>query len=357
MNHRHSAAALAAFGLLVILAAVGLWLTRGKPAPAPQLEDRKLALEDRECACLLPGGDVLYVGGANGLYLLDAATFELKGQIEIPGGPALQLVSDLHKTPDGALWVAHNRGISVRRGNEWKTFGKEDGLLDLRANCFCPVEDGLWAGTWGGAYFFAETPGGDYTVQKKYTMENGLADNMVNAIHADGDGTLWFGAYYHSNTPCGLSILRDGQFSYLSVAQGLPHSFITSICALPDGAHYIGCGYLERGGLAVVRGQGEGFPVSRVYTENEGLPGPKVRSLFLDGERLWIATENDGILIVTNPKPNDLRLSGVYVKKENGLPDNEIKQIIEHDGYIYLAARRGVARLPAEAVARYCAGG
>ena len=353
MNHKHSAAALAAFGLLAILAAVGLWLTRGKPAPAPQLEDRELALEDRECGCLLPDGDVIYVGGANGLYLLDAATFEPTGQIEIPGGPALQLVSALHMTPDGALWVAHNKGISVRRGNEWKTFGKEDGLLDLRANCFCPVENGLWAGTWGGAYFFAETPGGDYAVQKKYTKENGLAGNMTNAIHADEDGTLWFGAYYHADSSCGLSVLRGGQFSYFTVADGLPHSFITSICALPDGTHYIGCGYLERGGLAVVHG----LKVSRVYTDNDGLPGPKVRSLFYDGERLWIATENDGILIVTNPSPEDPHLSGVYVKNENGLPDNEIKQIIEHDGYIYLAARRGVARLPLEAVARYCAGG
>ena len=352
MNHKRAAAVLTAFGLLAALAAVGLWLAREKPAPAPRLEGLETALENRECACILPGGDVVYVGGADGLYLLDAATFELAEQVEIPGGPALQLVSALHMTPDGALWVAHNRGISVRRGDAWRTFGREDGLLDLRANCFCPAGGGLWAGTWGGAYFFTEIDG-VYTIQKKLTVDNGLTDNMVNAIHADGDGTLWFGAYYHSNTPCGLSVLRGGQFSYISVAEGLPHSFVTSICALPDGTHYIGCGYLERGGLAVVRDR----KVSRAYTEMEGLPGPKVRSLFYDGRRLWIATENDGLLIVTDPKPDDLQLSGVYLKKENGLPDNEVKQIFEYEGYIYLAARRGVARLPLEAAAGYCAGG
>lgn len=351
MNPRRSGGILAAIGLLAALATVGLWLAREKPAPAPQLEALEIALEDRECACLLPDGDVIYVGGADGLYLLDAATFTPAGQVEIPGGPALQLVSALCKTSDGALWVAHNKGISVCRGGAWRTFGRADGLPDLRANCFCPMEDGLWAGTWGGAYFFADA-GGGYAVQKKFTADNGLSDNMVNAIHADGDGTLWFGAYYHAGSPCGLSILRGGRFSYLSAEDGLPHSFITSICALPDGAHYIGCGYLERGGLAVVCEEAGGFTVSRAYTESEGLPGPKVRTLYYDGERLWIATENDGIMIVTQPGGEYARLSGIYAKTENGLPDNEVKQILAHEGYIYLAARRGAARLPVRAVAQ-----
>ena len=341
-------AALAAMGLLIAIAAVGLWLAREKPPPAPRLAGIETALEDQECACLLPDGEVIYVGGVDGLYLLDAATLAYQEKLEIPGGPALQLVSALHITPDGALWVAHNRGISVRLHGVWRTFGKADGLLDLRANCFCPADGGLWAGTWGGAYFFAET-NGVYAIETSFTMDNGLTDNMINAIHADADGTLWFGAYYHADTPCGLSILRGGKFTYRSVAEGLPHSFITSICALPDGTHYIGCGHLERGGLAVVSEPLGGFAVSQVYTEQDGLPGPKVRALYYDSAgRLWVATENDGLLIIANPNPEDTRLTGVYAKKENGLPDNEIKQIIEHEGYVYLAAKRGIARIAAD---------
>jgi len=345
MNTKRIAVILTVFGFLVVTAAVVLWLTREKPV-IMKLDQIETALENRECSCLLPDGDFIYVGGVNGLYLLDAATLSFIEKVEIPGGPALQLVTALYKMPDGSLWVAHNRGISVRRDDVWQTFGKEDGLLDLRANCFTPAEDGLWAGTWGGVYFFAET-GGVYAIQKTYTTESGLTDNMINAIHADEDGTLWFGAYYHSNTPCGLSILQEGRFSTISVTDGLPHSFITSICALPGGETYIGCGYLERGGLAVVSKQEDAFSVNRVYTVKEGLPGPKVRTLYYDSTgRLWIATENDGILLVPNPNSEDVLLSGTTIKKENGLPDNEIKQIMEHNGYIYLAARRGIARLP-----------
>ncbi|MCL2322810.1 MAG: hypothetical protein FWC47_11995 [Oscillospiraceae bacterium] len=332
-------------GLLVVALAVVLWLKRDKPV-ITKLEGIEIALADRECSCLLPDGDVIYVGGADGLYLLDSKTLAFIKKVEIPGGPILQLVSALYKMPDGSLWVAHNRGISMLQNREWKTFGLADGLLDLRANCFYQGDGGLWAGTWGGAYFFAET-NGVYSIQKAYTTDNGLTDNMINVIYSEKDGTLWFGAYYHTDTPCGLSILNEGRFSYLSVLDGLPHSFITSICAIPNGEYYIGCGFLERGGLAVVQKQENNYSVDRIYGMNEGLPGPKVRTLYYDtAEHLWIATENDGILIVSNPSPNDANLSGIYIKQENGLPDNEIKQIMEHDGYIYLAARRGIARLP-----------
>ena len=355
MNSKRVAVSLAFVGLLAVLVSMVLWIAREKPVNK-QLEI-EVALANLECSCLLPDGNFIYVGGVDGLFLLDAATLTIIEEVIIPGGPVLQLVSALYKTPDGALWVAHNRGISVRIDDKWRTFDEEDGLLDLRANCFCPdTRGGLWAGTWGGAYYFAET-NGDYTLQKSLTMENGLTDNMIYTIAAVGED-LWYGAYYHTDTPCGLSILGDGRFSYISVTDGLPHSFITAICPTPSGEVYVGCGFLERGGLAVVREREGVFEVSRVYTEKEGLPGPKVRTLYYDSDgRLWVATENDGILIVLKPNDNDTTLSGAYAKKENGLPDNEIKQILEYNGHIYLAARVGIARLPLSAVTRYCDNG
>jgi len=114
---------------------------------------------------------------------------------------------------------------------------------------------------------------------------------------------------------------------------------------------YIGCGYLERGGLATVRRQAGAYEVVRSYGVTEGLPGPKVRALYYDSEgRLWAATENDGVMVIPGPDPDDINLSGVYITKDNGLPDNEIKQIVEYGGYFYLAARRGIARFPTGAL-------
>jgi len=356
-NERRSfgllAVILTAVGLLTAISSAVFWLNREKP-DIPKLDEIEIALADTECSCLLLDGEFIYAGGADGLYMLDSATLTLIEKAAVPDSPVLQLVSALYKMPDGSVWAAHNRGISVRRDGIWKTFGKEDGLADLRANCFYPEGGGLWAGTWGGAYFFAES-GGSYSIQKSYTADNGLTDNMIFTIYSDSGGALWFGAYYHSNTPCGLSIFSNGRFSYLSVADGLPHSFITSVCELPGDEYYVGCGYLERGGLAVVRKHADGFSVGKTYSVKEGLPGPKVRTLYYDSAgRLWVATENDGLLIVSNPNSGDNYLLGAYIKKENGLPDNEIKQIIEYDGCFYLAARRGIARIPAGAGERYC---
>jgi len=164
-------------GFVMITGSVVLWSARDIPV-IPRLEGIEVALADRECSCLLPDGDLIYVGGVDGLYLLDAATLNFIEQVEIPGGPVLQLVSALYKAPDGSLWVAHNRGISVRKDGSWRTYGISDGLLDLRANCFCPADGGFWAGTWGGAYFFADT-GGGYEITKSYTTDNGLTNNMI----------------------------------------------------------------------------------------------------------------------------------------------------------------------------------
>jgi len=54
----------------------------------------------------------------------------------------------------------------------------------------------------------------------------------------------------------------------------------------------------------------DGFVASRVSPVSEGLPGSKVHTLYSDSTgRLWITTENDGILAVTNPNSDGIHLS------------------------------------------------
>jgi PAS domain S-box-containing protein len=98
-------------------------------------------------------------------------------------------VDDLQFTPDGALWLATQNGVSRFDGLKFTNFSKRDGLLDNRVFCIHPGRDGkLWFGTEEGACrfdpatgHFENFPGGT----------NGLTAGRVFDIEATPDGMLW----------------------------------------------------------------------------------------------------------------------------------------------------------------------
>jgi ligand-binding sensor domain-containing protein len=100
--------------------------------------------------------------------------------------------------PDGALWFGTQRGASRFDGQTWTTYTPDDGLAGHVVRSIAVGLDGaLWFGTDEGVSRFtgpaATGSAGDGEAWVTFTVDDGLADNIVYSIAAAADGTLWFG--------------------------------------------------------------------------------------------------------------------------------------------------------------------
>ena len=100
------------------------------------------------------------------------------------------------------------------------------------------------------------------------------------------------------------------------------------------------------GGLSLAEKLDGKWRIKNNLDQNDGIPGMKIRTLFLDSAgRLFITTETDGLILLSSPDElNTTPLNGTVIKQENGLADNEIKCIIECENCYFLGGKYGLTR-------------
>lgn len=300
--------------------------------------------EAEEISALFPAGDSLWVGGRDGVKRLDILTGEVLGYV----AEDLELIyaAEIVQTADGAVWVGHNAGVTMfAPDGSREDFGEPD-LTGGRVNALLCVEDRLWVGTMEGASLLERKDEG-WKVTEKYTKENGLLSDTVNVL-AGQEGELWFGSYL-DNRPGGISILTDHGWQYLTVEEGLAHPYLNAILPMEDKI-LAASGQLTAGGLNRIERRERGYQVTDTYGMEDGIPGEKVRWLYLDSSGyLWITTENDGVILT---KGTELAhpIEGVVLTWEQGLSDNEIKRVVEMGDYYFLAGRYGLTRIEKQAI-------
>ena len=94
----------------------------------------------------------------------------------------------------------------------------------------------VWFGT-GGYGLGCLQPDGKV---RRLSKHDGLASDFVQCLHSDTDGTLWIGS-----SGAGLCRYKEGSFSTIGRAQGLPHENICTI--LDDGLGFLWLS--SRGGI------------------------------------------------------------------------------------------------------------
>lgn len=336
----------------ILVAGLAIYVRRqAQDAETAPLEGFEVFCSGEEISALFAAEDSLWVGGRDGVKRLDIRTGKVLDYV----AEDLEMIyaADMIRDADGSVWIGHNAGVTMLTTDGRRVDFQAPELTGGRVNALLCVGEQMWVGTMEGASLL-EIQDGTWKVTAKYTKENGLAANPVNVL-ACREGELWFGSYL-DNHPGGISIYTSGGWRYLTVEEGLAHPYINAILPL-EGKTLVACGQLTAGGLNQIEAAEEGFRVTDNFGMQDGIPGEKVRWLYLDSnDYLWITTESDGLLLT---KGSSLAhpIEGVVLTWEQGLSDNEIKSIVETEDYYFLAGRYGLTRVEKQAIVKLMEGG
>jgi diguanylate cyclase (GGDEF)-like protein len=153
----------------------------------------------------------LWVGTRGGLARFDGVKFTTFNQQTQPEFKASD-VRSLEWTPSGDLWIGtYGGGALLMREGHFRAYTTDDGLSGNIVNEIHRAADGaLWFATDAGVSRF------DGSEFRTFTTEDGLAANRTFEIAEDLDGTLWF-----STLTDGLSYFDGNAMHTLGLEEGL----------------------------------------------------------------------------------------------------------------------------------------
>ena len=279
---------------------------------------------------LTDGRGAAWVGTEDGLNRISGETV---ATFSTWNGLAGNSITSLALGAGGRLLIgALDGGLSVLENVESEDFKP---LEDVPARVVNTVlADGkgrLWVGAFNGLHVLEDGR------VRRYSRENGLSGNSVQALARDGNGDIWIGL-----AAGGLNLLRDGELLGLPESGGFTGDPVHAILEDRDGSIWVGT---DTGGLMQIKD-----PRVEMITTRNGLTGDETRAVLGDSEgNLYIGTEASGLCLVRD---------GVVTRVMNtstGLPGNRIRCLYEdRSGAIWVGTEgSGLARVRGEAITTY----
>jgi len=230
--------------------------------------------------------DGLWIGANEGLYFYDLK----RNKIEEPFagcGDVRGCIGSLIED-NGTLWVGCIEGaVEVNlckksegggKSNRFVEFKRRRYVLDApesgvieKLSCFLQTHDGtLWLGSNEYGLYQRKTDKNGKPIYKKYTMQDGLANNSVKGMVEDNDGMIWIA------TNNGLSRLnpKTGLFTNYTVDDGLITNqfYWNSVVRSASGVIYLGttAGLVEFRSYRKVLGEHKGqLRFTRLAVDNQ----------------------------------------------------------------------------------------
>ncbi|HTV41752.1 MAG TPA: two-component regulator propeller domain-containing protein [Candidatus Sulfotelmatobacter sp.] len=214
-------------------------------------------------------------------------------------------------------WSSLDQPVFSYAMHSWQA---DDGLPDNVVQAITQTADGfLWVGTRQGLARFD----GDQFVCYDARNTPSLKNSSITALCAGKDGSLWIGT-----DGGGLVRLRNGVFSEFATTNGLAGDEIRVLYQSADDSLWIG----TTAGMS--RYKNGRF---RTYTTRNGLLSDIVRCIYEDQDKnLWVGT-GKGL--------NRLRPTGKMDSfvMPNGLPNNSVRVICQdHGGRIWVGSNNGL---------------
>ncbi len=286
----------------------------------------------------------LWIGTKNeGLYRLREPAVTV---FRHPGGTGFNAIIATLPLPEkraDTVWLgcAYLGGLSRFSAGQYENFYRPGVARTAFANivsALCADHDGsLWLGTWDGvARFYPGRSGGQWAEEKSLSAQIG---QEVRVIYRDRTGVLWFG----SNT--GLASLRDGKLTLYTTSQGLgghPKALLENRA----GVLWVS----TPGGLS--RFTGAGFTT---LTVADGLSSNNLSALYEDEAGvLWVGSLDGGLNRLV-AEPNGTTITRYTTA--HGLTSNTIYQILPDDqGFLWISCHLGVYRVRKQELDDFAAG-
>jgi signal transduction histidine kinase/ligand-binding sensor domain-containing protein/DNA-binding response OmpR family regulator len=241
----------------------------------------------------------------------------------------------------GNIWIGTNGGGLIyfdRTSNSFKQFRHNPANVNSLCNdvivSLCIDHNNiLWIGTYyGGLDSYDGKTFKHYRHNNKDT--NSLADDRVWVIYEDKNKNLWIGTY-----EAGLERFDPHTNSFFHYKPNAPNSvhagFISCITEDRQGNLWVGTSY----GIDVKSNSSASF--RQLLSSSTGLSNDNINSIFQDSRgAVWVGTR-DGLNIY-NPTNNSFQV----FRKEDGLPDNTILNIVEDKlQNLWISTPNGISRI------------
>jgi diguanylate cyclase (GGDEF)-like protein len=266
--------------------------------------------EDRE--------KILWVGShLDGLYKLKDPRVATYSRNE---GLSHHLVRSVIESSSGSILIGtEGGGINEYKNRRITPYSSLEKLSNLKVYSMIENADkSLWIGSDQGIF---RTYKDSFD---QYTVESGLSNNIVLALHQATGGDLWVGTYAG-----GLNILTQNGFKKVPSIPALNETSINVIYEDSRGVIWIGTR-----GKGLVKYSDNNFTT---YTIAEGLSDNMVFSIHEDSDGyLWVGTYGGGL---NRLKDNVFAI----ITEDHGLYDNVIHKIVEdNSGRFWISSNRGI---------------
>jgi Putative regulator of cell autolysis len=250
----------------------------------------------------------IYAGTSNGLYKFDGINFTVV-PFQISG--TTQSVSCIFEDAQKHLWVGMQSGNIAMLGKDGlQIYKPEEGTPKKPITSF--LQDGK-----GNIWFATDGEGIYYSYNNhlyNINTEDGLAENSVYAITLTTDGNVL------AATDQGLSICHvsgsQKKISNINSKDGLPDNYVKLLVPAGNNLFWIG---MQDKGICLLDNKQKQFSVPVT-----GWKYGQVNDLLPSGKKLWIATEDQGLFILSDHTLKPVRVGNdQHLKVQELLEDNQ----------------------------------
>ncbi len=226
-------------------------------------------------------------------------------------------VTALGKSPSGEIVVGTLSGINKFKDGKVVPFAFNDKTLTSRINDITVSREGtIYYATDKGV--IVENPNGVELI----TEENGLANNFVECVYEDNNGTIYFGTNGY-----GVSVYHPGRFTNYSTTTGLPFNDIIGAAQNKNGDFF----FAIPEGLIIKRDNPSNDLEFKFVKSNS-----HINSMYQTPSGKILFGTNDGVMIFENERIKSF-IPG------SSLPHQKAFSLKEINGELFISTFMGVA--------------
>lgn len=257
-------------------------------------------------------------------------------------GLASVSVSSIQEIGKGNYWVGSDAGIiNTIKNQKISKYDLNSSLTtDRLRNIFKDRDGNIWIGSYAGVLRISSS--GE---EKLFTTKEGLTDNQARVITQTINGSIWVGT-----RGGGLNEYLPSEQRWIAFTKedGLSSNFVMGIEPTPNGNLIVST---NDAGVNIINLKTR--KVSKLYTQNEGLPSNLAFSARYDSENiLWICA-NSGLVAIASNNINKVHVFDA----SNGFPVDAIFDVREDSNNdLWLSSSSGVLKINRASITDYFEG-